>query len=133
MSYDIVWFLLLGAAAGGFINGLSGTGTALFALGFYLGVHLVIFVVVAGVPVMAQKPQMMVPFAVQAQARVNIGLVNSHPKQMLLMWSMSMFILIIIPRRMPWSGVHRQKMAFGKSWPIVVLSASTAPLASQLQ
>lgn len=29
-------FLLLGAAAGGFINGLSGTGTALFALGFYL-------------------------------------------------------------------------------------------------
>ena len=29
-------FLILGAAAGGFINGLAGTGTALFALGFYL-------------------------------------------------------------------------------------------------
>ena len=29
-------YLILGAAAGGFINGLSGTGTALFALGFYL-------------------------------------------------------------------------------------------------
>lgn len=27
---------MLGAAAGGFINGLAGTGTALFALGFYL-------------------------------------------------------------------------------------------------
>ncbi|MEP4197046.1 MAG: sulfite exporter TauE/SafE family protein [Aliishimia sp.] len=29
-------YLVLGALAGGFINGLSGTGTALFALGFYL-------------------------------------------------------------------------------------------------
>lgn len=29
-------YLALGALAGGFINGLSGTGTALFALGFYL-------------------------------------------------------------------------------------------------
>lgn len=36
MSPDIILFLVLGAAAGGFINGLSGTGTALFALGFYL-------------------------------------------------------------------------------------------------
>lgn len=36
MTYDVIAFLVLGAAAGGFINGLSGTGTALFALGFYL-------------------------------------------------------------------------------------------------
>lgn len=36
MTAQLVTFLLLGAAAGGFINGLSGTGTALFALGFYL-------------------------------------------------------------------------------------------------
>lgn len=36
MSYEMIMFLMLGAAAGGFINGLSGTGTALFALGFYL-------------------------------------------------------------------------------------------------
>jgi uncharacterized membrane protein YfcA len=36
MITDIMPFLILGAAAGGFINGLSGTGTALFALGFYL-------------------------------------------------------------------------------------------------
>ncbi|UWQ95462.1 sulfite exporter TauE/SafE family protein [Rhodobacteraceae bacterium M385] len=36
MSAQLITFLLLGAAAGGFINGLSGTGTALFALGFYL-------------------------------------------------------------------------------------------------
>ena len=36
MTFEIVLFLALGAAAGGFINGLSGTGTALFALGFYL-------------------------------------------------------------------------------------------------
>lgn len=36
MSYELFLYLALGAMAGGFINGLSGTGTALFALGFYL-------------------------------------------------------------------------------------------------
>lgn len=36
MTPEFLTFLTLGAAAGGFINGLSGTGTALFALGFYL-------------------------------------------------------------------------------------------------
>lgn len=38
MTGETILFLVLGAAAGGFINGLSGTGTALFALGFYLAV-----------------------------------------------------------------------------------------------
>ena len=36
MTLETVLYLVLGAAAGGFINGLSGTGTALFALSFYL-------------------------------------------------------------------------------------------------
>lgn len=36
MTTELVAILVLGAAAGGFINGLAGTGTALFALGFYL-------------------------------------------------------------------------------------------------
>lgn len=36
MTSDTVVYLLLGAVAGGFVNGLSGSGTALFALGFYL-------------------------------------------------------------------------------------------------
>ncbi|WP_299628127.1 sulfite exporter TauE/SafE family protein [uncultured Tateyamaria sp.] len=36
MSAEFIFYLVLGAVAGGFINGLSGTGTALFALGFYL-------------------------------------------------------------------------------------------------
>ena len=36
MTWQIVIYLVLGSAAGGFINGLAGTGTALFALGFYL-------------------------------------------------------------------------------------------------
>lgn len=36
MTGQTVLYLVLGAAAGGFINGLAGTGTALFALGFYL-------------------------------------------------------------------------------------------------
>ncbi len=36
MTATYILFLVLGAAAGGFINGLAGTATALFALGFYL-------------------------------------------------------------------------------------------------
>lgn len=36
MATETLIYLVLGACAGGFINGLSGTGTALFALGFYL-------------------------------------------------------------------------------------------------
>ncbi len=36
MSTEFVVYLMVGALAGGFVNGLAGTGTALFALGFYL-------------------------------------------------------------------------------------------------
>ncbi len=36
MSPETLTFLVLGAIAGGFINGLSGTGMGLFSLGFYL-------------------------------------------------------------------------------------------------
>jgi len=36
MSAEFVFYLVLGAFAGGFVNGLAGTGTALFALGLYL-------------------------------------------------------------------------------------------------
>jgi len=36
MTDSFIVILALGAAAGGFINGLAGTGTALFSLGFYL-------------------------------------------------------------------------------------------------
>jgi uncharacterized membrane protein YfcA len=36
MNLDVILYLAFGAFAGGFINGLAGTGTALFALGFYL-------------------------------------------------------------------------------------------------
>ena len=36
MTVEFVILLLTGAAAGGFINGLAGFGTALFTLGFWL-------------------------------------------------------------------------------------------------
>lgn len=36
MTTTLILFLALGAAFGGFVNGLAGTGTALFSLGFYL-------------------------------------------------------------------------------------------------
>lgn len=38
MTTETVLYLVLGAAAGGFINGLAGFGTSLFALGFFLNV-----------------------------------------------------------------------------------------------
>jgi uncharacterized membrane protein YfcA len=38
MPNDTILMVALGAAAGGFINGLAGFGTALFALGFFLTV-----------------------------------------------------------------------------------------------
>ena len=38
LSAELITLLVLGATAGGFINGLAGTGTALFALGFFLQV-----------------------------------------------------------------------------------------------
>ncbi len=36
MSLEMILYVALGAAVGGFVNGFAGTGTALFALGFYL-------------------------------------------------------------------------------------------------
>ena len=82
-------FLILGAAAGGFINGLSGTGTALFALGFYL-VVLPPVTSVAIVGLMAflagiqglwvvrseilAKPARLIPFLLPGLAGVPIGL-----------------------------------------------------------
>ena len=36
MSVEFLVFLILGAAAGGFVNGLAGFGTSLFALGWWL-------------------------------------------------------------------------------------------------
>ena len=36
MTNDVLMFLLAGAIAGGFVNGLAGTGTALLTLGFWL-------------------------------------------------------------------------------------------------
>jgi len=38
MAIDVLFFLIAGALAGGFINGLAGTGTALLTLGFWLQV-----------------------------------------------------------------------------------------------
>lgn len=36
MTAELITFLLIGAAAGGFVNGLAGFGTSLFALGWWL-------------------------------------------------------------------------------------------------
>lgn len=58
MNVETIVFLILGAVAGGFINGLAGTGTALFALGFYLVVlpPVVAVAIVALMAVLAGLP-----------------------------------------------------------------------------
>ena len=38
MSLEAVFFIMIGAACGGFVNGLAGFGTSLFALGWWLQV-----------------------------------------------------------------------------------------------
>lgn len=90
MTGETIAFLLMGAVAGGFINGLSGTGTALFALGFYLVVLdplrsvaiVALMSVLAGLQgvwlVRAQildRPRPLLRFLVPGLAGVPIGLV----------------------------------------------------------
>lgn len=89
MSMDTIVFLALGAMAGGFINGLAGTGTALFALGFYLAVlePITAVAVVALMSVLAglqglwivraeimAEPRRLLRFLVPGLAGVPIGL-----------------------------------------------------------
>lgn len=89
MSPEYLIYLLLGAMAGGFINGLSGTGTALFALGFYLVVLppitavaiVALMSVLAGVQglwvvrsAIAGNPARLLRFVVPGLAGVPIGL-----------------------------------------------------------
>jgi len=58
VSITFIAILAMGAIIGGFINGLAGTGTALFSLGFYLMVLppttavavVTLLAVLAGVP-----------------------------------------------------------------------------------
>ena len=89
MTFDTILFLMLGAAAGGFINGMAGTGTALFALGFYLVVlepiHAVAIValmsVLAGVQgawivrhEIREQPRRLLRFLVPGLVGVPLGL-----------------------------------------------------------
>ncbi|MEP3844561.1 MAG: sulfite exporter TauE/SafE family protein [Paracoccaceae bacterium] len=90
MTVEFITFLVLGAAAGGFINGLSGTGTALFALGFYLvvlqpvtAVAIVAFMsILAGLQglwvvrhAIAANPKRLLRFLIPGLAGVPIGLI----------------------------------------------------------
>ena len=89
MTVEFITFLVLGAAAGGFINGLSGTGTALFALGFYLvvlqpvtAVAIVAFMsILAGLQglwvvrhAIAANPKRLLRFLIPGLAGVPLGL-----------------------------------------------------------
>lgn len=89
MSIETFMYLALGAAAGGFINGLAGTGTALFALGFYLVVLdpmravaiVALMSVIAGIQGLwivrkeiAARPRRLMRFLLPGLAGVPIGL-----------------------------------------------------------
>ena len=90
MTVEFITFLVLGAAAGGFINGLSGTGTALFALGFYLVVLqpvtavaiVALMSILAGLQglwvvrhAIAANPKRLLRFLIPGLAGVPLGLV----------------------------------------------------------
>lgn len=70
MTAQAIVFILLGAFAGGLINGLAGTGTALFALGFLL-VALDPISAVAVVTLMSVVTGMMGLWEVRAALTVN--------------------------------------------------------------
>ena len=72
MTGSAIAFILLGACAGGFINGLAGTGTALFALGFLL-VVLDPVSAVAVVTLMSVVTGLMGLWEVRAALRLNVA------------------------------------------------------------
>lgn len=72
MTAYAIFFILLGAFAGGFVNGLAGTGTALFALGFLL-VALEPVNAVAVVTLMSVVTGMMGLWEVRAALKVNVA------------------------------------------------------------
>lgn len=72
MTAYAIAFILLGAFAGGFVNGLAGTGTALFALGFLL-VALDPVSAVAVVTLMSVTTGAMGLWEVRAALRVNVA------------------------------------------------------------
>ena len=89
MTFEVILYLMLGAAAGGFINGMSGTGTALFALGFYLVVLppltsvaiVAVMSILAGVQglwvvrvAIARNPRRLLRFLIPGVIGVPIGL-----------------------------------------------------------
>ncbi|WP_090214850.1 sulfite exporter TauE/SafE family protein [Litoreibacter janthinus] len=88
MTTEFLMILAVGAAAGGFINGLAGFGTALFALGFWLQIMppaqavsiVVVMSVIAGLQgvwlvrsSILDQPRRLARFVVPALAGVPLG------------------------------------------------------------
>ena len=88
MSQEFIILFAMGAAAGGFINGLAGFGTALFTLGFFLQIMppaqavaiVLIMSVVTGVQglwtvryAMMEKPKRLARFLVPALFGIPVG------------------------------------------------------------
>lgn len=90
MTPEVVFYIIAGAAAGGFINGMAGFGTALFALGFFLSVlpplqavaMLVVLSVVTGLQgvwvvrrAIAENPRRLARFLVPGLLGIPLGVV----------------------------------------------------------
>lgn len=88
MNDVTLFYLVLGSAAGGFINGLAGFGTALFALGFFLNIMppvqavavVVLLAVVSGLQglwivrtAIAENPVRLMRFLVPALIGIPLG------------------------------------------------------------
>ena len=88
MTIEQIAFVVAGAAAGGFINGLAGFGTALFALGFFLSVMtppqavavVVVLSVVSGIQglwvvrrAMGERPRRLLRFLLPGLVGIPLG------------------------------------------------------------
>ncbi len=119
MSPDLLLILALGALAGGFINGLAGFGTALFALGFWLQIlpplQAVAILQVVSLVTGAQgmwmvrthllaQPKRLVRFLVPALFGIPIGIyflqyVEPHVLKLLIAGFLMLYGVFFIARR----------------------------------
>ncbi|WP_300061429.1 sulfite exporter TauE/SafE family protein [uncultured Roseobacter sp.] len=110
MTVSEIAYLMIGAAAGGFINGLAGFGTALFALGFFLSIMpaleavavTVIISVVSGIQglwivrkAMLQNPKRLARFLVPAVFGIPLGVVSLQQIDVSMLKILIAFFLIL--------------------------------------
>lgn len=110
MNAEDLSYLVIGALAGGFINGLAGFGTSLFALGFFLTIMpaveavaiIVVISVVSGLQglwvvrgALAQNPRRLARFLLPAIVGIPLGVASLKQIDVSLLKLLVAFFLIL--------------------------------------